>query len=115
MGHAEATKANDISRKTRASLVRNKFLDLHGQEPLLVRSPGRINLIGEHTDYNEGFVMPAAIDRDIVFAVGFSNEKHSTLFSIRHNELIQFDINHPDRVPEPLWPNYLLGVARSFL
>lgn len=115
MSNAEATKANDLGRKTRASLVRNKFIDLHGQEPLLVRSPGRINLIGEHTDYNEGFVMPAAIDRDIVFAVGFSSEQHSTLFSIRHNELIPFDINRPDRVPEPLWPNYLLGVARSFL
>ncbi|HMG89767.1 MAG TPA: galactokinase [Chryseolinea sp.] len=115
MSHAEAMKANDLSRKTRANLVRNKFLDLHNQEPLLVRSPGRINLIGEHTDYNDGFVMPAAIDRDIVFAVGLSEEAHSTLFSIRHNELIPFDISQPDKVAEALWPNYLLGVARRFL
>jgi galactokinase len=115
MSHAEALKVNDLSRKSRASLVRNKFLDLHNQEPLMVRSPGRINLIGEHTDYNDGFVMPAAIDRDIIFAVGFSEEPHSTLFSIRHNELIPFDISHPYKVPEPLWPNYLLGVARRFL
>jgi galactokinase len=115
MSHAEALKANDLSRKTRANLVRNKFLDLHDQEPLLVRSPGRINLIGEHTDYNDGFVMPAAIDRDIVFAVGFSDDAHSTLFSLRHNELIPFDISTPDKITEALWPNYLLGVARRFL
>jgi galactokinase len=115
MSHAEALKANDLSQRTRANLVRSKFLDLHNQEPLLVRSPGRINLIGEHTDYNEGFVMPAAIDRDIVFAVGFSDEPHSTLYSIRHNELIPFHISQPHKVPEPLWPNYLLGVARRFL
>ena len=115
MSHAEALKANDLSPKTRANIVRNKFLDLHNQEPLLVRSPGRINLIGEQTDYNEGFVMPAAIDRDIVFAVGFSDEPHSTLYSIRHNELIPFYISQPHKVPEPLWPNYLLGVARRFL
>jgi galactokinase len=115
MSHPEALKASDLSPKTRAIIVRNKFLELHNQEPLLVRSPGRINLIGEHTDYNEGFVMPAAIDRDIVFAVGFSDEPHSTLYSIRHNELIPFYINQPHKVPEPLWPNYLLGVARRFL
>lgn len=115
MSQAEALKANDLSPKTRAILVRNKFLDLYNREPLLVRSPGRINLIGEHTDYNEGFVMPAAIDRDIVFAVGFSGESHSTLFSVRHNELVPFDINQPDKVAQSLWPNYLLGVVRSFL
>src|SRR6185295_20152927 len=102
MNHAEALKVNDLSPKTRANLVRNKFLDLHGQEPLLVRSPGRINLIGEHTDYNEGFVMPAAIDRDIVFAVGFSDEPHSTLFSTRHSEIIPFDIGNPIRIEETL-------------
>jgi galactokinase len=115
MSQVEALKANDLSPKVRASIVRNKFLKLYEQEPLLVRSPGRINLIGEHTDYNEGFVMPAAIDRDIVFAVGFSDEPHSTLFSIRHNELIPFDIAEPKKITEPFWPNYLLGVVRSFL
>jgi galactokinase len=115
MSHAEALKVDDLSPKTRANLVRNKFLELYNQEPLLVRSPGRINLIGEHTDYNEGFVMPAAIDRDIVFAVGFSDEPHSTLFSLRHNEAIPFDITNPLRIDETLWPNYLLGVARRFL
>jgi galactokinase len=115
MSHAEALKANNLSQKARANLVRNKFLDFHGQEPLLVRSPGRINLIGEHTDYNEGFVMPAAIDRDIVFAAGFSQEAHSTLYSLKHNELIPFDISQPNKVAEPLWPNYLLGIVRRLL
>jgi len=115
MSHSQALKVDDLSPKFRASNVRNKFLELYDQEPLLVRSPGRINLIGEHTDYNEGFVMPAAIDRDIIFAIGFSDEPHSTLYSIRHNELIPFDIDAPHKITEPFWPNYLLGVVRRFI
>jgi len=48
-------------------IIRKKFKDLYNEKPMLFRSPGRVNLIGEHTDYNEGFVLPAAIDKDIPF------------------------------------------------
>jgi len=51
------------------SRIHDKFKDIFAEEPLLVRSPGRVNLIGEHTDYNNGFVLPAAIDKSIVMAV----------------------------------------------
>ncbi|WP_207436332.1 galactokinase family protein, partial [Sabulibacter ruber] len=44
------------------------FQKLYNQEPIVIRSAGRVNLIGEHTDYNEGFVLPAAIDKEIYFA-----------------------------------------------
>ena len=114
MSHPESLKEKDIRAKFRASKIRDKFIELYDQEPLLVRSPGRINLIGEHTDYNEGFVMPAAIDRSIVFAVGFSTEPDGSLYSVKHDELVRFDINNP-KITEHLWPNYLLGVVRQFV
>lgn len=115
MSNPEALKETGIRSKFRASSVRNKFLELYDQEPLLVRSPGRINLIGEHTDYNEGFVMPAAIDRNIVFAIGFTQEPYATLYSVKHDSLITFDIKDPAKIEEQLWPNYLLGVVRQFV
>ena len=95
--------------------IRNKFVERYGHEPLLVRSPGRINLIGEHTDYNSGFVMPAAIDREIIFAVGFSKTTTSSLYSLKHEQTVQFDVANPVRLEEPRWPNYLLGVARQLV
>jgi len=49
--------------------IKNKFVELFSDKPLLIRSPGRINLIGEHTDYNDGFVFPATIDKEVCFAV----------------------------------------------
>ncbi len=94
--------------------VYSKFLELFDTQPILVRSPGRINLIGEHTDYNEGYVMPAAIDRDIVVAIDYSIDDHSTLYSVKHNEFFSFHTSDPARVKSPLWANYLLGVVRKF-
>jgi len=52
--------------------IGEKFTELFGETPMLFQSPGRINLIGEHTDYNEGFVMPVAIDKGIQFAMARS-------------------------------------------
>ena len=55
--------------------VKNAYKQYFGNDPqILVRAPGRINLIGEHTDYNEGFVFPAAVDKEIVLAFGLSEE-----------------------------------------
>lgn len=111
MSHSDTFEPKPVEIKA----IRDKFVDLYHAEPLMVRSPGRINLIGEHTDYNDGFVMPAAIDRDIIFAIGFSNDSRSTLYSVKHDESIDFDISNPLRITDPLWPNYLLGVVRRIL
>jgi galactokinase len=107
----------EINPETRsdAAAIDRKFLELFDTQPLLVRSPGRINLIGEHTDYNDGFVMPAAIDRDIIVALDFSIDSHATLYSIKHNEFFSFHTSNPTRVKSPLWANYLLGVIRQFI
>jgi galactokinase len=92
-----------------------KFKELFQEEPLLIRSPGRINLIGEHTDYNDGFVMPAAIDKEVAFAIAPSNSGRSIIYSIKYNEQFEVDITDPKKVKEPKWANYLLGVLYQFV
>ena len=58
-----------------ADAVKIKFKELFNEDPVIVRSPGRANLIGEHTDYNLGFVLPCAIDKAIYFAVAPRQDK----------------------------------------
>lgn len=95
--------------------VRQYFMDHFQQEPLLVRSPGRINLIGEHTDYNEGFVMPAAIDKEIIFAIGPSDDWTSTITALNFNETFEIELRNPQIVDTPAWANYVLGVVRKLI
>ncbi|SKA39953.1 galactokinase [Chitinophaga eiseniae] len=89
--------------------TREKFIRLFGKEPLIVVSPGRINLIGEHTDYNDGFVLPAAIDKKIVYAVALNGTRQCNAHAVFTNETVSFDLNHV--VPTPGWINYLMGVV----
>lgn len=101
-------------KKFNPKSVQTRFQNLFDTQPIVVRSPGRINFIGEHTDYNNGYVMPAAIDRQIVAAVDFAIDQHSTLYSVKHNEFFSFHTSDPARVKSPLWANYLLGVVKKF-
>jgi galactokinase len=95
--------------------VRNHFVDRFKKEPFLVRSPGRINLIGEHTDYNDGFVMPAAINKEIIFAIAPSDDSISKIFALNFGELYEIDLDDPQPVSDPAWANYLLGVLRQLV
>jgi galactokinase len=90
--------------------IRDKFFELFEKEPMIIRSPGRINLIGEHTDYNDGFVMPAAIDKEILFAIAPSDTAESTAYAHGFDEKFTLDIVNPKPVDQPGWANYLLGV-----
>lgn len=92
------------------NFVRSKFIELFDGSPLMVNSPGRINLIGEHTDYNNGFVMPAAIDKGILFAIGAKSGKTSAIYSLKYDEMITIDHSALDKVESPVWANYLLGI-----
>lgn len=79
----------------------------------IVRSPGRINIIGEHTDYNEGFVLPAAIDKRILVAIGPNDEEHVRLYSNEFDEF--FELSLAKIAPSDVsWANYLLGVVAQF-
>ena len=79
-------------------------------------APGRVNLIGEHTDYNEGFVLPVGIDRQAVFVADRTDTSPSVLYAVDLDEIIEVDLTQP---LSPLcvthWANYLLGVAQQFV
>lgn len=93
------------------NIVGDKFRSLYNSEPLIVRSPGRVNIIGEHTDYNNGFVLPAAVDKAIYVAVGLGNDPGK--ISLYSNEFNQsHEVSLDNVVPTDLqWPNYILGVV----
>ncbi|WBO85223.1 galactokinase [Hymenobacter yonginensis] len=95
-----------------AQRVLASFQHRYGTNPLLVRAPGRVNLIGEHTDYNEGFVLPAAIDKEIVFAVALNGLNSARLFSLDKAEACELPLGAAPLQPgATLWANYLLGVV----
>ena len=77
-------------------------------EPKLFFSPGRINIIGEHIDYNDGFVMPAAVDKGIWFAVAPNNTKIINIYSADMHEILSVSLNQIEKITG--WQNYLLGV-----
>jgi galactokinase len=86
------------------TIFKNKFESV----PLLVVAPGRINLIGEHTDYNEGFVMPAAVDKQLVFAVAENHSDYFNFYSLDFNVFVSF--NASDLRAGGDWTHYLMGV-----
>ncbi|MDZ7646266.1 MAG: galactokinase [Cytophagales bacterium] len=92
--------------------VRAQFIERYNKAPLLVIAPGRINLSGEHTDYNEGFVMPAAVDREIVFAVASNSTDQFNCCSIDFDTTFSFRAN--ELKPGDQWYNYLMGVVTGF-
>jgi len=92
--------------------VLSRFKELFRDEPLLVRSPGRVNLIGEHTDYNEGFVLPAAVDKAIIFAIAPRKGPLGVLHALDLGQNHEFEIVRPVRSDKG-WPNYLMGVVEQ--
>jgi galactokinase len=93
-----------------AGRVESAFRSAFEGIPLLVRSPGRVNLIGEHTDYNEGFVLPAAVDKAIVFAIAPLIGSTGSLRALDLGQAHEFEIDRPARSDKG-WPNYLMGVV----
>jgi len=90
--------------------VREAFQNQYGDPMLVVRSPGRVNLIGEHTDYNLGFVLPAAVDKEIFFALAPSSDDQAQLHAVDLNDQISFDPQNFSK-SEKNWANYSLGVV----
>jgi galactokinase len=76
-------------------------------------SPGRINIIGEHVDYNDGFVLPAAINKYICFAISKNKNSECVLVAKDLNDVYTFDINDPLQPINKMWANYILGVLHQ--
>lgn len=93
-----------------------KYKELFGesQEPHLIRSPGRINLLGEHVDYNMGLVLPAAIDKYIYIAIQERKDSQIHLYSLDYEELYESSVTEFKR-SNKLWANYILGVVDQFV
>jgi galactokinase len=90
--------------------VRDGFRKRFGIEPLIIRSPGRVNIIGEHTDYNNGFVLPAAIDKAIYVGISKRDDDKIVLCSEEYNEEHQSTVSTV-KPSDKHWPNYVLGVV----
>jgi galactokinase len=91
--------------------VRKCYKTLYEVEPILVFSPGRINLIGEHTDYNDGFVFPAAINKGIALAIQKSDKNISLVFAMDKDEAHEFYLDQLKPLKDGEWRNYILGVV----
>ncbi|MFT4733239.1 MAG: galactokinase, partial [Arcticibacterium sp.] len=88
-----------------------EFTKIFIEEPILIFSPGRINIIGEHTDYNEGFVFPAAIDKGIYAAIQKSTSDLCSVFAYNKKETHQFSLEKIQPLKNGGWRNYILGVV----
>lgn len=102
--------------------IKNKFEERFGQPPAHVaRAPGRVNLLGEHVDYNDGFVLPAAIDRATYLAFSPAASQQTTLLALDFYEQASFSPQtiptktQSDSVPLPDWAHYPAGVMWSLL
>ncbi len=98
-----------MSRRMQA--VRNEFARVFGGQCALVLAPGRVNLIGEHTDYNEGFVFPVAIDREVRYAVAPRDDRHVVLRSLNFDAQAEFSLDDIQHDSEQRWSNYVRGIA----
>jgi galactokinase len=92
--------------------ITDKFEEVYGSRKCrLFRAPGRVNLIGEHTDYNDGYVFPMAIDMDVVIAARGRSDRLVRLHSMNFDERSQFSLDAIERDEEHFWSNYVRGVA----
>lgn len=94
--------------------VQEEFAQRYGAGARFYASPGRINLIGEHTDYNLGFVLPAAVDKAIYLAVAPTGADRSRLYSIDFDQELQFDLTGGEK-PQEQWACYIYGVVQEMM
>jgi galactokinase len=91
-----------------------KFREFSGRDPRIFSAPGRVNLIGEHTDYNDGFVLPMAIDRRTFVASAARDDRLIRAVSTEFDEPIEFELS-ADLRPSNDWTNHIRGVATCLL
>ena len=94
--------------------IKEIFASRFNEKPAVYASAGRINLIGEHTDYNGGFVFPGAIDKVIMAAIAPNKTDKVRVFSIDINEYAEFGLNEED-APAQSWARYIFGVCREII
>ncbi len=99
------------SFESMADALRQRFQQLHGRRPRIFRAPGRANLIGEHTDYNDGYVMPVAIDLYTWVAASRRDDRILHVHSDHFGETIEMSLDALSGSPRKHWSDYIRGVA----
>ena len=95
--------------------VRSRFIKhFDGTTGFIYASPGRINLIGEHTDYNGGFVFPGAVDKGMIAEIKPNGTDKVRAYSIDLKDYVEFGLNEED-APRASWARYIFGVCREMI
>ncbi|MBI2811453.1 MAG: galactokinase, partial [Candidatus Melainabacteria bacterium] len=103
-----------MSNNSRVSAVQDAFVQqFHTKPEFVVRAPGRVNLIGEHTDYNEGFVFPTAIDREMIIAATPNGSDEIVAYSLDYGQTDKFKLGNISKSNEHPWADYLRGVIST--
>jgi galactokinase len=100
-----------VSQESTIELVKSRFREMFGTEAHIFRAPGRVNLIGEHTDYNDGFVMPAALRSYTWVAAAKREDRLLEAYSVQFNEKITLSLDDLSGVSGGHWSNFIRGVA----
>ncbi|MGB3774668.1 MAG: galactokinase [Leeuwenhoekiella sp.] len=104
-------KFNHLKKTINSTEIQAKLTDFNAE--IVINSPGRVNLIGEHTDYNNGFVMPTAIDKNITFYLKRNDSPNiCNVTSLNYNTTISIDLNTPD-LNGAAWSFYIIGVLEE--
>ncbi len=97
------------------NLVDEFVVRFHTQPSMMAVAPGRVNLIGEHTDYNDGFVLPVALDRDVRVLFNRRQDRHVRLYAVEFDAWAEFDLDNLQFNDDQFWANYVQGVAWSLM
>lgn len=105
-----------MNLKELAATVAAEFQKRYGRPPRwIAAAPGRVNIIGEHTDYNDGFVLPMAIERHAIMAADAASAPGEIcVYDTQFKETAQFDVSLPVTKSQPKWSNYIRGVLAGF-
>ncbi len=107
-----SVKRETSNVKAQRANVRWRFAEIFGEEAAaVVRAPGRVNLIGEHTDYNDGYVLPVAIDRSVVVAAAPRDDRQVVIHALDFGESVMFSLDDIEHDLVKTWSNYQRGVA----
>ena len=110
---SEAMAASEIREGSAVARVTAQYRERFGVPALVSRAPGRVNLIGEHTDYNDGFVMPGAIGAYTWVAAGARTDRALKAFSSRYEEEAVLSLDDLNGPPRKHWSDFIRGVAAT--
>src|ERR1700739_1868597 len=105
--------ATGLAATSTAAQLAERFRERYGHTPRLFRAPGRVNLIGEHTDYNDGFVMPSAIEFYVWTAINPRNDRKLIVHSENFPDCVEIDLDQPNPKAKAHWSDFIQGIATT--